>query len=130
MKTILVDAADTFTVDSPNGFIVDEKMRILLDEYQNQKIIVTNADNQQLTAFGLTGLPYELFTLKHSPDKPDPVYFQKLLEKYDLNANDVIYFEHDAEAVESATSVDITSFHFNHELRDYNSLKAFIDSNL
>lgn len=76
MKTILVDAAGTFVVDGK----VDEKLHQLLENYPNKKIILTNANDEQIVTFGLTDLPYELFTLKHNPDKIDPVYFQKMIE--------------------------------------------------
>lgn len=130
MKTILVDAAGTFTVETAEGSVIDKKLQALLDEYENQKIIVTNASQQQRTEYGLTDVPYDMFSLSNNPGKPDPVYFQKLLDQYDLKAADIIYFEHDSDAVESARSLDIKSFHFDHELRDYDSLKSFINNNL
>lgn len=39
-------------------------------------------------------MPYEMFTLKHNPDKVDQVYFQKMLEHFNLKAEDCVYFEH------------------------------------
>jgi len=62
--------------------------------------------------FGLTNLPYELFTLKHNPDKVEPIYFQKMLEHFDLKPKEVVYFEHNADAVKSAQSVGITSYYY------------------
>lgn len=126
MKTILVDAAGTFTVDG----VVDEKLHSLLEQYPNKKIIVTNANDEQMPKYGLINLPYELFTLKHNPDKVEPKYFETLLTQYNLKAEDVIYFEHSPEAVESAKSVGITSYHFDETMRDYDTLKAWLDANL
>jgi len=126
MKTILVDAANTFTV----GTETDKKLHELLETYANRKIIVTNANDEQMPKYGLVNLPYELFTLKHNPDKPDPVYFQTLLKQYGLAADDVIYFEHNSDAVKSAESVGIISYHFDHKQRDLNALKKFLDNNL
>lgn len=80
--------------------------------------------------YGLVNLPYELFTLKHNPDKVEPKYFETLLTQYNLKAEDVIYFEHSPEAVESAKSVGITSYHFDETMRDYDTLKAWLDANL
>lgn len=126
MKTILVDAAGTFVVDGK----VDEKLHELLESYSNKKIILTNANDEQLVTFGLVNMPYEMFTLKHNPDKVDPIYFQKMLEHFNLKAEDCIYFEHTPAAVESAKSVGITSYYFDEQKRDLDSLKNFLDSNL
>ncbi len=126
MKTILVDAAGTFVVDGK----IDEKLYNLLETYSNKKIILTNANDEQLVTFGLVNMPYEMYTLKHNPDKVNPVYFQKMLEHFNLKAEDCIYFEHTPAAVESAKSVGITSYYFDEQKRDLDSLKNFLDSNL
>ncbi len=129
MKTILVDAAGTYTVEDEDGkFSVDSRLHDLLETYENRKIIVTNADDSQLATFALVDLPFEVFSLKHNPDKPDPRYFGVLLKKHNLAASDVVYFEHAIEAVASAESLGIKSYHFDHELRDYEALKDFLDS--
>lgn len=126
MKTILVDAAGTFLVDKK----VDSKLHTLLESYPNRKIILTNASDEQFEGYGLVDLPYEMFTLKHNPDKVDPVYFQKMFEILNLKAEDCVYFEHTPAAVESAKSVGIISYHFDEQKRDLDSLKNFLDSNL
>lgn len=126
MKTILVDAAGTFVVDGK----IDEKLHSLLENYQNRKIILTNANDKQLVAFGLINMPYDTFSLKHNPDKIDTVYFRKMLEHFNLKAEDCIYFEHTPAAVESAKSVGITSYHFDEQKRDLDSLKNFLNLNL
>lgn len=106
MKTILVDAVNTFVIW---GKGVYPPMFDLLEKYPNRKIILTNANDEQMVPFGLTNLPYELFTLKHNPDKTDPKYFKEMLAHFNLKTDDVIYFEHNPEAVKSAQSVGITS---------------------
>ena len=105
MKTILVDAVDTFVLEKEG---IDKALYELLESYPNNKIILTNANDKQMEIFGLTNMPYEVFTLKHNPDKPDPTYFKTLLEKYNLSPHEVIYFEHNPDAVKSAQSVGIT----------------------
>ncbi len=127
MKTILVDAVGGIV--SEEG-IIDAKLKDLLDQYINTKIILTNADYVAANKYNLNNMPYEVFTLKHNPDKVDPVYFQKMLEHFNLKAEDCIYFEHSPEAAESAKSVGIISYHFDDQKRDLDSLKNFIDSNL
>jgi HAD superfamily hydrolase (TIGR01509 family) len=127
MKTILVDAFNTFVFPEKGMF---KEMHELLETYQNPKIILTNANDEQLVQFGIVDMPYEVFTLKHNPDKVDPQYFEKMLAHFGLTAADVIYFEHNPEAVASAQSVGITSYHYDHDKRDLAALKAFIDANV
>lgn len=126
MKTILVDAADTFTKSIDGAYVIDKELYALLEEFPNRKIIVTNANEEQQKTYGLVGLPYELFTLAHCPDKVDPVYFEKLLAHFELTSDDCIYFEHNQKAVGSAHSVGITSYHFDHEKRDLPALRQFL----
>jgi len=127
MKTILVDAVDTFVFE---GRGINAEMYNLLEAYPNRKIILTNANDEQMQPFGLVDLPYELFTLKHKPDKIDPKYFETMLSNFNLAKDNVIYFEHNPEAVRSAQSVGIKSYFYDSEKKDLASLKAFIDSNL
>ena len=127
MKTILTDAVDTFVIE---GEGVYKPMYDLLEEYSNRKIILTNASDEQMEPFSLVNLPYELFTLKHNPDKTDPEYFRKMLENFNLTKDDVIYFEHNPKAVASAESVGILSYHYDSEKKDLERLKNFLDNNL
>ncbi len=127
MKTILVDAVDTFVIE---GEGIDEEMHTLLETYPNPKIILTNANDEQMDQFGLTGLPYPVFTMKHNPDKPDSAYFKTMLMHFTLQPENCVYFEHNRDAVESAQSVGITSYHFDHKERNVEALKTFLDSNL
>jgi len=127
MKTILVDALDTFVIE---GEGVYEPMHELLEQYPNRKIILSNADDAQMEEWGLNDMPYEVFTLKHNPDKIDPVFFEQMLTHFGLTAGDVIYFEHNPDAVKSAESVGITSYLYDGEKRDMEGLKAFLDAAL
>jgi len=126
MKTILVDAVDTFVIE---GEGIYEPLYDLLEKYPNRKIILTNANDPQMVEFGLTDLPYKFFTLKHNPDKTDPIYFQTMLKEFDLKPEEVIYFEHNPDAVKSAQSVGITSHHYDSEKKDLEALKSFLDTN-
>jgi HAD superfamily hydrolase (TIGR01509 family) len=127
MKTILVDAVDCFV--SPQGQIFEE-MYVLLEKYPNKKIILTGANDEQFKKFGLDKMPYEVFTLKHNPEKTDPAYFDKMLEHYGLAKDEVLYFEHNPKAVESAESVGIKSYFYDNEKKDLVSLQAFLDNNI
>lgn len=127
MKTILVDAVDVFVIE---GEGIYEPMHHLLETYPNRKIILTNANDEQMQTFGLTDMPYELFTLKHNPDKPNPEYFKAMLAHFGLKPEEVVYFEHNPHAVESAESVGIQSYHYDETKRDLSALKGFLDDSL
>ena len=127
MKTILVDAVNTFMI---KGEGIYRPMLDLLEKYPDRKIILTNADDKQMAEFGLTNMPYEVFTLKHKPDKTDPRYFAEMLKYFGLSKNDVVYFEHNIDAVKSAESVGITTYHYDSDRKDMEGLSAFLDQNL
>ena len=127
MKTILVDAINTFVLVEHGIF---KELHQLLETYSNRKIILTNANDEQIEKFGLNQMPYEVFTLKHHPEKTDSDYYVKMLRHYELKADKVIYFEHNQEAIKSAKSVGIATYHYNKDLKDLDALKTFIDGNL
>ena len=62
-----------------------EEMHGLLESYPNKKIILTGANDEQFKKFGLDKMPYEIFTLKHNPEKTDPRYYETLLFHFNLN---------------------------------------------
>lgn len=130
MKTILVDAAFCFTIEKEGKFEIFQDMYKLLETYSNRKIILTGASDEQLIKFALNDVPYEVFTLKHNPEKIDSQYYKKLLNNFNLTTNDVIYFEHSLEAVKSAQSVGINTYHYDNDKKDLESLKIFLDKNL
>lgn len=130
MKTILVDAVYAFVIEDGAGFKIFEGMRNLLETYPNRKIILTGADDEQFKEFGLDDMPYEVFTLKHNPEKIDPEYYEIMLEHFGLTKDDVIYFEHNPDAVKSAEVVGIKSHHYDNDKKDLAGLKKFLDENL
>jgi FMN phosphatase YigB (HAD superfamily) len=127
MKTILVDAVDAFVIEN-NG--VFKEMHDLLETYPNRKIILTGANDEQFKGFGLGMMPYEVFTLKHNPEKTDPKYYEIMLKHFNLSKDDVAYFEHNKNAVESARSAGITSYYYDSEKKDLKELKKFLDDSL
>ncbi len=131
MKTILVDAVYTFIIkNSNNEFEIFQEMFELLEQYPNQKLVLTNASDDKFELYKLNELPYNFFTLKHNPEKTNPEYFKILLNTYNLKAEDVIYFEHSIEAVKSAESVRIKSYFYDENKKDLVGLKNFLDTNL
>lgn len=127
MKTIFVDAI--------NGLILEDgavfsKMQELFDSYPNRKIVLTGANDEQFKQFNLDKSPYEVFTLKHDPEKTDVRYWQILLNTYKLQPEDTIYFEHNKQAAETAQSVGIPTYFYDHTKEDLVALKKFVDENL
>ena len=127
MKTILVDAVYAFIIKGEGIF---EEMYRLLEEYPNKKIILTGANDEECIKFGLDNVPYEVFTLKHNPEKTNPEYYKIMLEHFKLDKNDVIYFEHNADAVKSAESVGINTYFYEEDKKDLNELRKFIESSI
>jgi len=127
MKVILVDAVNAFFLKGSGVF---KEMHDLLEAFPNRKIVLTNANDEEMETFGLTDVPYELFTCKHDPYKTDPVYYETMLKHFGLKPEDVVYFEHNEDAVQSARSVGINTFHYDKDKRDLIALKQFLDEAL
>ena len=115
MKTILIDAVDCF-VSTEGVIFVD--MYDLLETYPNRKIILTGANEDKFQKYGLDKAPYEVFTLRHNPEKTDPKYYETLLLHFGLTKESVIYFEHDLEAVKIAKSVGINTYFYDKDKKD------------
>ena len=127
MKTILVDAAGTFVIE---GQGIYQPLYELLESYPNKKVIVSNANDEQLIEYGIVDMPYEVFTLKHNPNKDNPEYFKILLNHFNLTVEDVVYFEHSQAAVDSAASLGVLSHFYDADKKDLESLKSFLDLNI
>lgn len=126
MKTILVDAWNTFVTEKG----IFKEMQDLLDSFPNKKIILTNANEEEKTKLGIVNMPYEVFSLSHNPNKTDPEYYKAMLNNFSLSSEDVVYFEHNEEAVQSAKSVGITTYWYNKDKQDLVALKKFLEENL
>ena len=125
MKTILVDAWNTFV--NENG--VNHEMKSILDNFDDNKIIVTNANEEEKIIFGIVNMPYQVFSLAHNPNKTDSEYFKKMLTHYNLSIDKVVYFEHNEDAVKSAQSIGIKTLWLK-KGSDLSLLKKFLESNL
>ena len=130
MKTILVDAVYCFVIKKDDKFEIFQDMYKLLKNYNNKKIVLTRANDEEAKKFDLSSVPYEIFTLKHNPEKTNPEYYNTMLKNFNLNKEEVIYFEHNLDAVKSAQSVGINTYHYNNDKKDLGSLKKFLDENL
>ncbi|MGD0729528.1 MAG: hypothetical protein ABR981_05620 [Candidatus Micrarchaeaceae archaeon] len=130
MKTILVDAVDAFIINVNGTYKVFKAMYDLLESFPNRKILLTSANDEGFKKYDLDKVPYVVFTLKHDPEKTNPQYYEILLRHLNLGRNDVIYFEHNPDAVKSAEKVGITSYYYDSEKADLRMLKKFLSDNL
>lgn len=126
MKTILVDAVNTFVCDGK----IDKKIHEMLESFPNNKIILTNADIEKQIEFGLVDMPYPMFTQNFNPMKTDPLFYNNLLNEYSLRVEDVVYFEHSMEAVESARSVWIKTHYYDKNMKDVAEVEKFLRKNV
>ena len=122
-KIILVDAVHCL-VDE-NGK-VNKELKDYLDKFENKKIILTNAPHNKHKDFFSGVKDYQIFTLENKPNKKNPEYYNEFLEKFNLNPEQVIYFEHDKESVQSAKSIGIKTFHY----KNNKEVKKFIEESL
>lgn len=130
MKTILVDAVHCFIIEEGEKFIIFQDMHELLEKYPNKKIILTSAAEDKRELYGLDNMPYEVFTLKHNPEKTNPEYYSIMLKNFNLNKEDVVYFEHNPEAVQSAKLAGINTYYYDNDKKDLEGLKKFLDENV
>ena len=126
-KTILVDAVDCFVIEGEGIF---KEMHDLLDTFPNRKIILTGANDEQFKQFGLDKMPYEVFTLKHNPEKTSPKYYEIMLRSFGLSKDNVVYFEHNPNAIKSAETLGINSYYYDVQKKDLESLKKFLTKNV
>ena len=104
----LINNLNTHTVLTVNGF--REKGLNLVKNYDK------NYDTN-----------WEAFSLEEKKIKKDSSeYFEVLLKKFNLEAEEVMYFDHDKNNVETAKKLGILSKHYT----DIKSIKNFVEDNL
>ena len=126
MKVILVDAYHTLFTEK----WLDLEIKKILDSFKNKKIVLTNANDEQIISFGIDKSPYEVFTLKHNPNKNNVKYFEFFLKKFNFKYKDLVYFEHNIDVVKIANSIGIKSYYFDKDKRDLLQLRKFLENNL
>ena len=105
MKVILVDAINTLIIPGKGMY---EPLLKILDGYPNRKIVLTGANNEEFIQHELDKVPYEVFTLKHNPEKSNPNYY---------NSNRLLFY---LQIVQLAIGKDLLFLYFfpeDHELR-------------
>jgi len=121
IKAILADAINCL-IDKEGK--INEELAIILKNSNKKIIVVTNANQEEIKS-KLKEHNFDIFTLNKNPDKSNPIYFKELLKKHNLQPEDVIYFDHKKENIESAKKTGILS-----ELYEtINQVKKFIENN-
>jgi len=126
MKTILVDAWNTFVTEE----WINLKMQELLDSFSNKKIILTNANEEEKEKFGIVDMPYPVFSLSHNPNKTEDWYYEKMLDFFWLKNEEVVYFEHNKDAIEKAEEIWIKTFYYDKDKKDLLTLEKFLKENV
>ena len=96
------------------------------NQYSNKKLILTNATSLEQEELGIINMPYEVFSLCHNPEKTDPLYFKTLCKKMNFKKENLLYIEHNNDALESARSFGINSFLFN---GNYSQVRKYLIKN-
>jgi hypothetical protein len=75
-------------------------------------------------------MPYEVFSISHNPNKTDGWFYEKMLDFFWFDKNEVIYFEHNKDAVEKAKETWINTFWYDKDKKDLVELEQFLSDNL
>lgn len=126
MKTILVDAVYCFIEKADEGFRIFKSMYEMLETFPNRKILLTGAPDEKIKEYGLDTVPYEYFTLKMNPKKSDPNYYKLMLEYFGLRSDQVVYFEHNTDAIHAAEMVGIQTYAYDEKKHDVSALKKWL----
>ncbi len=108
-KILLVDAVNCL-VDHKGK--INLKIKNLIDKFNNRKIVLTNADDKEKKIF-LKNVNYNVFTLKHNPNKTSTKYYKKFLKTYNFSPKQLVYFDHNIAAVNSAKKNGIITHHYD-----------------
>jgi HAD superfamily hydrolase (TIGR01509 family) len=122
-KTILIDGMNCIY---DKEFNVNDKLLGIINSFNNRKILVVNGF-RDIGLKILEGNNFEGFSLEEEGIKKDDVrYFEKLFDKFNLKAEEVVYFDHNEVNVETAKRLGIKSILF----KDEEKIKEFLQKNL
>ncbi len=120
-RTILVDGMHTLY---NKNFEINQELLNYLNSLSNKKILVVNGYAERarklLPGWGVFSLEEEKI------DKEKPEFFKKLINKFDFKPEELIYFDHLKDNVESARSLGINSNLY----KDNAKFFTFINNNL
>jgi len=113
MKTILVDGMHCIYDEE---FNVNEELLGIVNSFDAAKILVVKGFRGKGRA-ALDGNGFEAFSLEEEGiGKDSPKYFERLLQKFGLKPDEVVFFDHKESSVEAAREVGIVSkYYVNNE---------------
>lgn len=110
-----------------NDFEVNKKLLKILNLFDNRKILVVNGFIKKGLQV-LEGENFDGFSLEEEGiKKTNQFYFERLLEKFNLFADQVIYFDHNEDNVKSAQSLGILSIQYD---GSNEKIRNFIEENI
>lgn len=122
MKSILVDGMDCLYDEK---FCINKPLLELLQSFPLRKILVVNGFREKARKI-LEGNGFAFFSLEEEGIKKDnPLYFQRLFQRYQLAPSDVLYFDHSLQNVGAAKALGIQSTHYTGDLE---AIKSFLGS--
>jgi len=124
-RTILVDGM--YTLYDEN-FVINNQLLELLNKYpQAKKILVVNGNSIKAKEL-VNPLGFEVVCFEGELKKDNPDFFKRLFEKYNLNVDGVLYFDHAEENISGAKEANIKNIKlFNDSIED---IKELLDNNL
>jgi len=122
-RVILVDGMSCLY---DKEFKINEKLFNILESANTKKILVVNGFRKEAEQL-LKNKGYNVFSFDGKIKKNNENFFKKLLEEYSLNANEVIYFDHDKLNVESANRAGINSIIYEDNI---SKIEKFILENI
>ncbi len=102
-RTLLVDGMHCLYDEK---FNVNKKLFDVLQSFDARKILVVNNFKDRAEEL-LKDYNYEVFSFNGKILKNRKDFFEKLLNKYKLDKNEIIYFDHDERNIETAEEVGI-----------------------
>ncbi|MFA5992586.1 MAG: alanine--tRNA ligase-related protein [Candidatus Pacearchaeota archaeon] len=107
-------------------FKINQELLDLLNLISNKKIVVVNGFANKAKEL-LEEYNFEVFSLENENiKKDDKKFFELLVKKYSLNINEIVYFDHLEENINSAKKIGIKSELYN----GTKQIAKFIDNNL
>lgn len=102
-RILLIDGMHCLYDD---GFNINRKLFDVLQSINAKKILVVNNFKEKAEEL-LKGYNYEIFSFNGKILKNNEAFFGKLMEKYHLGKDEIIYFDHDGSNLEAAEKMGI-----------------------
>jgi len=125
-KVLLIDGMHCLYDEN---FNLNEKLLELINSYGNDKILVVNGFGDKARKL-LEGYNIDVFTFEQEIKKDNKEFFIKLLEKYNLSNENVIYLDHDENNLKGAEQAGIKKNKLFALGDDVLEVKNFINSSI